>query len=334
MIIVAVILGAVTVLAARSFIESERGGSEFDGLVVEQVETTTIVIATVPLKFGDEITTDQLKEVEWPADLQPEGSFTSISEIIGKERRVTLRSIDTNEPVVKSKISGFGFRATLSQIIGEGKRAVTIRVNDVASVGGFVLPGDEVDVILSYQDGDKVLDSISKIILQNVRVLAIDQIADEAQEGAIVGKAATLEVSPEEAQKIALSSKIGTLSLALRRISDLEPESDRQTDVVMVKDLKPAGGDVIAPVSKPKSSSTRTYWKRPVVEAKKPEPTPAEMLITRGTERTSESVDRELEAELAGAAYPQKTDAMSELTGSVKTGISQTTKIVSTVVGQ
>lgn len=205
MLIVAVILGGLTVFAARSFIQNQRSTQVVPSEQTASMETTTIIVATVPLKFGDEITHDHLKEVEWPADLMPEGAFETIAAVVGDERRVTLRSININEPVVKNKISGFGYRATLSQIIGEGNRAVTIRVNDVASVGGFVLPGDEVDVVLSYQNGKDILDSISKVIIQNVRVLAIDQISDESQEGAIVGKAATIEVTPEDSQKIALA---------------------------------------------------------------------------------------------------------------------------------
>lgn len=334
MIIVAVILGALTVLAARTFLEP-RGGAPAPA-PAEQVQTSTIVIATVPLKFGDEINADQLREVEWPTELLPEGSFSSISEIVGKERRVTLRSIDIKEPVVKSKISGFGYRATLSQVIGEGRRAVTIRVNDVASVGGFVLPGDQVDVILSYQNGDDVLDTISNIILQDVRVLAIDQIADEAQEGAIVGKAATVEVSPEDAQKIALSSRIGTLSLALRRISDLETVPDQQTNVIKVKDLKPAGGEDVVIKVKPVS----TGYRRPKVETPKVvELDPAEMLITRGTEQTTENVERAADAELAGGTYPSSSTSetqavLSGFSNSVRTGVSDTTKVLTSVVGQ
>lgn len=336
MIIVAVIMGALTVLAARSFLEGSGGPIESPVSQVEQIQTSTIVIATVPLKFGDEITADQLKEVDWPTELMPEGSFASISEIVGKERRVTLRSIDVKEPVVKSKISGFGFRASLSQVIGEGKRAVTIRVNDVASVGGFVLPGDQVDVLLSYQDGENVLDTISKIILQDVRVLAIDQVADEAREEAIVGKAATVEVSPEDAQKIALASRIGSLSLALRRISDLETVPDQQTNIIKVRDLKPAGGDVVEMKPKP----VGTGYRRPkAITPKVVELDPAEMLITRGTKQTTENVERGANAELAGGAYPSSsvTDTQTVLSGfsnSVRSGVSDTTNVLTSVVGQ
>lgn len=336
MIVVAIILGAVTVLAARSILENPNTTSTGNQEVVEEVQTTTIVIATVPLKFGDEITAGQLKEVEWPTELLPEGAFTSINDVVGQERRVTLRSIDTREPIVKSKISGFGFRATLSQVIGEGRRAVTIRVNDVASVGGFVLPGDEVDVMLSYQDGDDVLDFITKIILQEVRVLAIDQISDDSQEGAIVGKAATLEVTPEEAQKIALASRIGSLSLALRRISDLETVPNQQTEVIKVRDLKPASGDdvVIKPVVKVGTGIRRTKPK----PAKPVELGPAEMVITRGTTQSTESVDREANPELAGAGYPSNTaatqDALNGLSNSVRTGVSDTTSVLTSLVNQ
>jgi len=339
MLIVAVILGAITVYFTRSFIESQRTAPTADLTQSNAVVTTTIVVSTVPLKFGDEITTDHLKEVDWPLDLKPEGSFETVNEVIGDERRVTLRSISINEPVVKSKISGFGYRATLSQIIGEGKRAVTIRVNDVASVGGFVLPGDEVDVVHSYQAGDDILDSISNIILQNVRVLAIDQIADESQEGAIVGKAATVEVTPEEAQKIALAAKVGSLSLALRRLSaeDLDEEVIDLTKTIEVSDLKL---DEIVKAKPVKKTGKRTYTTYRAPAPKPVEPVNAEMIITRGVEQSKETVAKDTEASLAGGAYP-KTETTSSLgsglsgfTGSVAQGVSKTSNVITTLSGQ
>jgi len=324
MLIVAVILGIITVFFARSIIENNRVNQAVVTAPAENIETTTIVIATAPLKFGDELTVDNLREVEWPENLKPDGSFENVEEIIGTQRRVVLRSISDNEPIVKNKISGFGYRASLSQIIGKDNRAVTIRVNDVVGVGGFVLPGDEVDVILSYQDGDDILDMISKNIIQNVRVLAIDQISDEAQEGAIVGKAATIEVTPEQAQKIAVAAKIGTLSLALRKFSEGQEQEQIATEIIDVSDLEPSGADV----KKPTPVRTRTTTSSRTVKPKVPSVT--SMLITRGTDQTEEKVTRETEGALVGGSYPgMGTDlGGAQLTRSVNEGVGTTREIL------
>src|SRR5262249_6346626 len=155
-----------------------------------------------------------LRELPWPEDALPAGSFGSIKELTST-KRVVLSPIETNEPVLASKITGSGQRATLSAVIAEGMKAITIRVNDVEGVAGFVLPGDRVDVVLTRQgdkQGDKAT-AMNDIVIQNVRVLAIDQLADERSEKPSVAKAVTLEVDATDGQKLALAASVGTLSL-------------------------------------------------------------------------------------------------------------------------
>jgi len=288
MLVAALVLGTLTVLLARSFIQSQRTTS--NNPVAEQslAQTANVVVAVVPMKFGDEITAEKLKIVEWPADIRPEGSFESIPDILGGDRRVVLRSISRNEPVIREKISGFGSRASLSQIIEPSHRAVAIRVNDVLSVGGFILPGDSVDVIHTYQAGDNRLDNVTNIIIEKVRVLGIDQISDESQEGAVVGKSATLEVTPEQAQKLALASNVGQLSLSLRRLKKDEIEIDTVSKTIKVSDLKPATLEAELTVEK-KPGATVYRRKSTVRKPKKLSPY-GDMIITRGTEESEEKV--------------------------------------------
>ena len=114
-----------------------------------QVASQTVVVAKQPLRFGTELNASMLQEVPWPSDSLPAGAFAKIDDIMSGGRRVVLAAIEANEPVLALKITGAGQRATLSALVKPGMKAVTIRVNDVEGVGGFVLPGDHVDVVLT-----------------------------------------------------------------------------------------------------------------------------------------------------------------------------------------
>ena len=150
-----------------------------------------------------------------PAKSLPVGAFAKISDILNGGKRIVLTAIERNEPVLSSKVTGPGQRATLSAMLGEGLKAATVRVNDIDGVGGFVPPGDHVDVTLTRQV-DKT-NASTEVVLQNVRVLAIDQIADERIDKPAVVKAVTLEVDVIGAQKLSLAASIGSLSLMLRK---------------------------------------------------------------------------------------------------------------------
>ena len=198
----------------------------------QQLTTRTIVVAKEPLRFGTELSEAMLKEVPWPSESLPAGAFTAIKDIVSSGRRVVLSAIDTNEPVLALKITGAGQRATLSALVKPGMKAVTIRVNDVEGVGGFVLPGDHVDVVLTRQieKGSATTD----VVLQNTRVLAVDQSADERLFKAAVAKSVTLEVDTVDAQKVWLASSVGSLSLLLRKAGET---AESRTRKVTLNDL-------------------------------------------------------------------------------------------------
>jgi pilus assembly protein CpaB len=167
-----------------------------------------------------------LKEVEWSGDSVPAGAFHKISDVLKGGRRVVLAAIETNEPVLALKITGPGQRATLSAMLRDGLKAATVRVNDIDGVGGFVLPGDHVDVALT-RAVDKS-NASTEVVLQNVRVLAIDQLADERLEKPSVVKAVTLEVDVVGAQKLSLAASVGTLTLMLRKAGEANNQYTRK----------------------------------------------------------------------------------------------------------
>jgi pilus assembly protein CpaB len=229
----AVLFGLLAVFLAQTWLNNQADArmKSLEAQRKAPPPERTIVVASRPLRFGDELNAQALREQSWPQDALPAGAFGKISDLTSN-KRVVLMPIDVNEAVLASKITGPGQRATLSAVLGEGKKAVTVRVNDVEGVAGFVLPGDHVDVLLTRQ-GEKNFAS-TDVVLEDVRVLAIDQLADEKIDKPSVVKAVTLEVNVTDGEKIALASSVGTLSLLLRKAGEL---TDGDTRRVTVGDL-------------------------------------------------------------------------------------------------
>jgi pilus assembly protein CpaB len=237
-------------------------------------DTKTVIVAARPLQFNAMLTVADLAEVQWPAASVPPGAFTSREALLGAGGRTALVAIAQSEPILASKVTGPGQRGSLSAVIGEGMKAVTIRVDDVLGVAGFVQPGDQVDVIWTRNErtasasGRPSADTAySVLLLQNVRVLAIDQIADRGPQ-AKPAKAVTVEVNAEGARQVALSANTGQLSLALLRAGARATTEFRRTGI---EDL---GGQ-----------------QRPAEVRLPPPPEKAEpdgniVTVTRGTERT------------------------------------------------
>jgi pilus assembly protein CpaB len=232
----ALILAGAAVFLAQNWLQSQK--PQIVEVPAEpQVQMASVVVAATPLYFGNTVRREHLREIEWPAGAVPPGSFSSIEDLLGSEneRRVALRAIEINEPVLKNKISGFGGRASLSTILAPEMRASTIRVNDINGVAGFVLPGDHVDIMLTRANGGNEANLLTDILLQNVKVLAIDQDANEDRAQPAVVKAVTVEVTPVQAQKLVLAQRLGQLSLALRNITNAVAEKPK---TVTLTDLR------------------------------------------------------------------------------------------------
>lgn len=238
MVAFAVVFGLLAVFLAQTWLNNaaEQRMRSLEAQKTPQAPARTMVVAAKPLRFGDEIVAASLREVPWPDGVLPAGAFAKAAELLAGKRVVVL-PMDVNEPLLASKITGPGQRATLSAVLQEGMKAVTIRVNDVEGVAGFVLPGDHVDVVLTRQlDKDT---ASNDVVLENARVLAVDQSADAMTYKPAVVKAVTLEVAVADAQKLSLASAVGTLSLLLRKAGETAESQSRR---VTLADLGKAFG--------------------------------------------------------------------------------------------
>lgn len=236
----AVAFGGISYFAGNHWLESQANARlpETAGAARPAVEMSTVVVASQQLRFGETLSEEKLKTVAWPKDALPEGSYETIEAVIANGGRKALKTIEPGEPMLEVKLTGEDGRAGLSGVIAEGMRAVTIPVDLVNGVGGFVMPGDRVDIVLtkkSQENGEQA----AKIIMENVKVLSIDQDADRAGDVARVAKSVTLETDAEGAQKLALANSVGRLSLLLRSAGD---EGDVNTTQLSAGDLdgKPA----------------------------------------------------------------------------------------------
>jgi pilus assembly protein CpaB len=235
----AVLFGALAVFLAQIWLnnQAELRMRSLEANKKAEPPAHTIVVASQPLRFGDDVSARALREMPWPSDALPAGAFSKISELTA-DKRVVVMPIEVNEAVLATKITGPGQRATLSATLQNEMKAVTIRVNDVEGVAGFVLPGDHVDVVMSRSDQNA---STNDVVIQNARVLAIDQLADERADKPSVAKAVTLEVDVAGGQKLALASTVGTLSLMLRKAGELAETMSRR---VTLADLGQAADPV------------------------------------------------------------------------------------------
>ena len=244
---VAAFLGLLAVYFANIFLSrtEQRADSTSQG-------TTKVAVAAVPLDYGIEVTPDKIRFADYPLSSVPSGSFRSLAELTpGGQRRVVLRPMMVNEPILANKVTGEGQGASIAALLPDGKRAAAVRINDVSGVAGFVQPNDAVDVLITRNVGNTSA-QVTDVLLQNIRVIATDQNAKGADGQPVVARTATLEVNPLEAQKLALAQQVGQLSLILRKPGEQQNNPGVQT--VSLSDLRYSyyGGGAAAPASVPR----------------------------------------------------------------------------------
>lgn len=241
--------------------------------------TNDVVVAKVNIPVGSRIIAEQLTVAQFPADVTPEGAIAKIDENLVD--RVVVTSISPREPITEAKLAPVGSLGGLASVIPEGYRAMTVKVDDVVGVSGFILPGTLVDIVVVIQPpkGSSTEEMISKIVLQNIKVLASGQNIDKPKNDREVErsiKAVTLQVTPEQAEKLALASSEGKLQLVMRNSVD---QADEQTSGANKKSLllgeratlvpEPGiGGSSSAPKAAP--SSPRRFAPRPVTKQAEP----------------------------------------------------------------
>ena len=205
MLLIAVVAGLAAVLVAARWMQQQG------------VERTRIAVANVDVELGTRLTPDTLRMVEWPSSSIPPGAFKDGAKLDG---RVLISSVRRGEPILDSRLAAEGSKGGLSAVVADGKRAMTVRVNDVVGVAGFALPGTFVDIMVNTQEeGSQRSDrdrAVSKIVLERILVLAAAQDPDRDSTKPKVVSAVTLEVTPEQAEILDLARSVGTLSLVLR----------------------------------------------------------------------------------------------------------------------
>lgn len=189
------------------------------------VPTVRVVVANADLSLGSELRPDDLKSIEWPASAVPEGAFDDPAKLLG---RGLIASVVRHEPILPGKLASKEAGSGLPPIIPPGKRAMSVRVNEVIGVAGYVLPGTRVDVVATHNPTQKAEDMTSKVVLSNVEVLtAGTRLEHDSKDGKPVQvTVVTLVVTPDQAERLTLASTEGKIQLALRNPLDLEsPET-------------------------------------------------------------------------------------------------------------
>jgi len=180
------------------------------------VETVPVMLAARELRYGQTLRPGDARAVNWPRDAVPENSFNSMEELFGQEGeepRAIIRTMEPGEIIMQTKVTRFGQDAGVSSRLNAGMRAFTIRVDVATGVSGFLQPGDRVDV---YWSGNQNGRGVTKLLLEGVDLIAIDQIADADINRPVVARTITVEVTPITVATLAQAQATGRLSLSLR----------------------------------------------------------------------------------------------------------------------
>ena len=190
-----------------------------------EVTTSPVVVAATDIPFGQKIEDIHLKITQWPAGGAPATAHSSIDDVLG---RVANQKIMKGEPLLEARIVDRVTGSTLSSIIAPNKRAITLRVNDVVGVAGFLLPGNHVDVLGTRMVNKR---AISRTVLQNLKVLAVDQKANPEKDEPVVVRAVTLEADLDESLELVKATQEGSIQLVLRNPEDLATRIEPPTVV-------------------------------------------------------------------------------------------------------
>lgn len=238
--------------------------------VSQQASTSgkKVAVAAIDINLGTRLTPEMIRLADWPADSIPSGSFVDLKTL---DTRVTRVSLQRGEPLIETKLALPGATGGLSAVVADGKRAMTVRVNDVVGVAGFALPGNFVDILVSTQDEAKKNGNadlnISKLVLERILVLAVAQEASQNETKPKVVNAVTLEVTPEQAEKLDLARSVGQLSLVLRNQIDLKPtQTDGATKQSLLYAAEPKTTPIAqapTPVVKPKKVAIKVARQAP-----------------------------------------------------------------------
>jgi pilus assembly protein CpaB len=289
-LITSTVLGAAALLVARIWIPGHA--AHVTAPIGAITATVPVVTAAIPIPYGAKLEEKYLTVTRLPAAAAPAGAYASIQQVLFQPggAPIALTPMSTREPVLPAKLSGPGGRFTLAQVIEPGMRAYTIGVNETSGGGGHVMPGDRVDVVLTRDmtsapgpDSINGRRMVSSVVGENLRVLGMDLNANPTSNTPAVARTATLEVTAQDAVRLALASQAGTLSLALRRIGADEPEPVKP---MLVRDL----GGFDGPTPAIEHHAPRAAGSRHAPQAAPPG---GNVIVVQGDARTSVAVPAE-----------------------------------------
>jgi len=212
MILLSIMLGILATYTAYKYLEKQKAQ-----LQEPQTKLKKVVIAQVDLAMGTRLTEQNVAIEEWPVDIIPPGNFEDVNKLIN---RVVKSNVFKEEIILESKLAPEGSMGGFSSLIPPGKRAMTVPVNVVSGVSGFILPNTRVDVLATASPTQKKEESTTKMILENVLVLAVDQTFQREDDDPMAVQSVTLLIEPEDVEKLALASTEGKIQLTLRNDAD------------------------------------------------------------------------------------------------------------------
>ena len=252
------------------------------------METVPVVVATREIAVGTQLTKDDLKVVAWPAKTQVPGAFSNVPAVVD---RGVIAPIGLNEPVTTNRVAGPEQGAGLPPIIPAGMRAISVRVNEVIGVAGFVLPGTHVDILVAVDDdGDESnrREPMARTVVSNVQVLTagtrydkVEAKSGESQKSTVV----TLAVLPEDGERIALAANEGKLSLVLRNPLDVDPADTKGIKLAAL--MKGTGPEPVLDAPKRKMVAAKKVVAEPAPQA----PLIYKVEAIRAAKRTEEAVN-------------------------------------------
>jgi len=222
----AVILSGLATFGLYSYLRQQK-----ERIAQPRTVTRKVVVANLPLPVGKKLEASDLRMSDWPEAIIPVGSISNASELIG---RVVRTETQAGEAFMETKLAPKGSEGGFSSIIPPGMRALTVAVNHSSGVSGFILPNARVDVLVTVSSPAQKEESTTKIILEDIKVLAVDQTYERKEDDPVTVQTVTLLVTPEDAEKLVLASTEGKLQLSLRNTSD---RSAKATPGVQLKEL-------------------------------------------------------------------------------------------------
>ena len=266
--IVALVFGGLASWGVYTYLQKES-------LKTKQAASHVILVAAAEIPIGTKLNETHLKTAGWPKDSVPAGSFSDPKALVD---RVVIRNLGAGDAITEQKLMPKEGTASatgvMTYIVPQGHRAVTVGVNEVAGVAGFIAPNNRVDVVLTAQIPGNPQETITKIVLQNVPVLATGQITEQKDGKPVVVPTVTMDLTPDDSEKLVHASHKGSLQLLLRNIIDTAPVQARGATIRKVL----AGSEqpqVVAQAPVPEEPKQATKKVRRVAKKPKPAPAPA-----------------------------------------------------------